>query len=237
MINYSIRTKWDGDPIDDHVEPVNFKLSPGIDHGLHLEVSAPFFDDPTPPVGVGEPVWELWDYEVVEVFFQASESERNPKPHYLEIELGPHGHYLALLLSDCKQIVHKGLTLQYESKIDGNRWSGSVEIPFDYFPPRVCRMNAYAIHNSTVPLDKTSSDKNEGAGDDDALPPTKTRVYEALYPAPKGKYESPDFHRLEYLEAIDFESICPMNWSEEIPSDVWLPTYMPTKCRPRFQYQ
>ena len=45
-----------------------------------------------------------------------------------------------------------------------DKWIGEAIIPAEYFPPNVTKMNAFAIHNGKE-LD--------------------SRVYEALYPAPK----------------------------------------------------
>ena len=48
-------------------------------------------------------------------------------------------------------------------------WDGKAEIPLSYLPRGLSKVNAYAIH---------------GHGED--------RIYEALYPVPNGKYESPN---------------------------------------------
>ena len=59
--------------------------------------------------------------------------------------------------------------MTYKSHIEGNKWFGTAWIHGEYFPKHVSKFNAYAIHGS-------------GA----------KRVYEALYPVPKGKFDSPD---------------------------------------------
>ena len=51
----------------------------------------------------------LWDYEVVEAFFLCSKTEQ-----YLEIELGPHGHHLVLLLNGRKNIFKKCLPIKWD---------------------------------------------------------------------------------------------------------------------------
>ena len=61
------------------------------------------------------------------------------------------------------------LPLEFKSTIDGGQWQGEAIIPASYFPPKVNKFNAYAIHG-------------EGDG----------RVYEALYPVPTGAYPNPD---------------------------------------------
>jgi hypothetical protein len=59
-LEFEITTQWDGDAIDH--DPVKFTLYPGAFDSVLLEVSAPFFDDPVPPVPAG-PHWGLWEYE------------------------------------------------------------------------------------------------------------------------------------------------------------------------------
>ncbi len=55
---------------------------------------APYYGDPAPPGGkAGEAYFQLWDHEVVEAFFL------NQEDQYLELEFGPHGQHLVLLLA------------------------------------------------------------------------------------------------------------------------------------------
>ncbi len=68
-------------------------------------------------------------------------------------------------------------------------WSGRAIVPEEYFPFKVIKWNAYAIHGS---------DKN--------------RVYESLYPVCNSKFKEPDFHRLEPFNLIDFSTLLPSNF-------------------------
>lgn len=54
-----------------------------------MKVQARFYDDTRPDADPGY-LMGLWDYEVVELFLLNSQTEE-----YLELEFGPHGHYLA----------------------------------------------------------------------------------------------------------------------------------------------
>ena len=94
---FKIEKTWDNKPINH--EPVTVKLIEG-DNDLIIHIEAPFFDDP-PPEGAkaGEAFYKLWDYEVVEAFFL------NDKEQYLELEFGPHGQHLALLLNGNRNAV------------------------------------------------------------------------------------------------------------------------------------
>ena len=59
-------------------------------NGFHLtKVQAKFYNDARPDAQPGY-LMGLWDYEVVELFLLNSQTEE-----YLELEFGPHGHYLA----------------------------------------------------------------------------------------------------------------------------------------------
>jgi len=61
---------------------------------VELLITAPYYGDPAPPGGkAGEAYFKLWEYEVVEAFFL------NQQDQYLELEFGPHGQHLALLLA------------------------------------------------------------------------------------------------------------------------------------------
>ena len=65
-----------------------------------ITVKAPYFNDPAPPGGLpGQAYFGLWDYEVVEAFFLNSEDR------YLEVEFGPHGQHIALLLDGRRNAV------------------------------------------------------------------------------------------------------------------------------------
>ena len=66
---------------------------------------------------------QLWDYEVVEAFFLSSSSER-----YLELEFGPHGQHLVLLLDGRRNAIKHSLPLEYQATIDGKSWKGKAKV-------------------------------------------------------------------------------------------------------------
>ena len=59
--------------------------------GAHVKIDSPFYDDVPPQEPPGS-TWALWEYEVVELFLVDESGS------YLELEFGPHGHFLALRL-------------------------------------------------------------------------------------------------------------------------------------------
>ncbi len=163
----SIAHTWNGDPLEmEEMVHVRIKPEEGREDLLRIEVDAPSHGDP-PPVHPPGSTPKLWEHEVVEVFVLG------PDDHYLEIELGPHGHHLVLELRGVRQVVRQGMPVDYavtEGLWQG-RWKGVALIPRTWLPKGPHRLNAYAIH---------------GVG--------AARRY--LSWAPAGG-EAPDFHRLD----------------------------------------
>ncbi|KAL4640267.1 hypothetical protein GN956_G12675 [Arapaima gigas] len=193
IMKFVINQTWDSLPVKH--EPITITFSPG-DHGLLMDVSAPFFNDPAAPSGSpGQPFPGLWDYEVVESFFLNSDTE-----NYLEVEICPHGQHLVLLLSGRGNAFQQGLPLSFQASINGDQWEGRALLPWRYFPPGVNKMNSYAIHGS-------------GEG----------RTYEALYPIPRDEIvegQKPNFHLLEYFKDFHLQWIMGDGWVQP-DSDLW----------------
>ncbi|KAM9330466.1 UPF0462 protein C4orf33 homolog [Gastrophryne carolinensis] len=179
-MEFKIEHEWNSIPVSH--DPVTICLK-ALPEGLQMDVFAPFFNDPSAPPGpAGAPFPGLWDFEVVEAFFLNSKTNQ-----YLEVELGPHGHHLVLLLSNRRHIWKECLPLSFEASTTEVTWKGSALLPWEYFPPSVDRFNAYAIH---------------GYG--------PKRTYEALYPVPEKEIvegQQPDFHRLEYFKPFNFQRL------------------------------
>jgi hypothetical protein len=153
---------WDGVPIPPQ-EQARVTLTPALG-ALRLAVDAPFYNDPKPP-GPAASCWGLWEYEAVELFL-LGDDER-----YIEIELGPHGHWLGLQLHNRRDIVERDLEFSHTPIIQAGRWRSETSLPRAWLPPGVRAFNAYCVH---------------GQG--------PKRRYLAAHPVPGDK---PDFHRLE----------------------------------------
>lgn len=96
-MDLKIECTWDGFPV--RHEPGCVRLNP-CDQRVKMEVSAPLFNDPPPPLGEpGKPFSELWNYEVVEAF-----SLNDTTKQHLEVELCPHGQHLVLLLAGRRNV-------------------------------------------------------------------------------------------------------------------------------------
>ena len=92
-MEFTIGLTWDGS--GQVSQPATVRLTASGQDELVLKISAPYYGDPAPPGGkVGEAYFKLWEYEVVEAFFLNQEDQQ-----YLELEFGPHGQHLMLLLA------------------------------------------------------------------------------------------------------------------------------------------
>lgn len=164
----SVDRLWNGEHASAD-EIVRVQLASTAD-GVEFAVDAPFHGDPAPPGPAGV-VDGLWEYEVVELFLLGDGE------HYLEVEIGPHGHHLVLSLHGRRRPTRRGLPLAFTSERDAERWRGRATIPWTYVPTGALAANAYAIH---------------GTGE--------ARRYLAWSPVPG---DLPDFHRLEHFRPLD----------------------------------
>lgn len=137
---------WDGAPAEDgEIATVTLE---DIDGDMLVRVDAPFHGDPAPEGQVGA-TWKLWEHEVVECFLGSF--EEGGVPAYVEVELSPHGHHLALRLRGVRAILERELPLSFTAAIIGNRWSGQARIPASWLPvgPRSeWIVNATACHGT-----------------------------------------------------------------------------------------
>lgn len=163
---FEIRGSWDGGPLEDG-EHARIELTLG--ERVTLDVHASFYDDPAPASAAGA-TDRLWDHEVVELFL-LGQDER-----YLEIELGPHGHHLGLLLEGRRRIVERAIPIDFSSERSGSEWRGHAELDRCWLPVGLHAANAYAIH---------------GIG--------AARRFLAMDPVPGPK---PDFHRLDRFSPL-----------------------------------
>ena len=165
---FDIAHTWDAAPAAPN-ERATVSVSTA-DDGLTVTIDAPFHDDPAPPEPPG-PRDGLWAFEVVEFFLVG------PEETYLEVEIGPHGHHLVLLLRGRRQAHARCLPLDVAVERAGDRWRATANLPATWLPPRPWTANAFAIH---------------GLGE--------ARRY--LCATPTGGPQ-PDFHRLETFAPFD----------------------------------
>jgi hypothetical protein len=136
---FLIDRTWDGDPAEPG-EVARVCLEARKNH-LLARIEAPHHGDPSPsgPPGSTE---RLWEHEVVELFLVGHRGD------YLEVELGPHGHYLALKFRGERELLVQGLPLEYSASIVDRAWRGEARIPRTMLPEGLERGNAFAIHGT-----------------------------------------------------------------------------------------
>lgn len=166
--DFEIRSSWEGGALrrDEYAA-----ISLSIDARLELTIEAAFYDDPPPPGPRGR-CDGLWEFEVVELFLLGRDDR------YLELEFGPHGHWLAYGLAGRRQLVEPALEIErFQVARAGSRWRGEATIPLAHLPPGLWAGNAYAIH---------------GVG--------PARRFLAAHPIPG---ERPDFHQIAAFPPLE----------------------------------
>ncbi len=136
-IRVQIARLWDGSPAAAR-ESVELRFGERCGD-LHISIDAPFHGDPAPAVSPGR-LDGLWNHEVVECFLLGGDD------CYLELEFGPHGHYLALAFRGARGVCVSDLRIEYRATLRGERWSGAAVVAPALLPLGLDRANAYAIH-------------------------------------------------------------------------------------------
>ncbi len=142
---------------------------------LILDINAAYYGD-TPPSGPPGHHPDLWKFEVVEVFLAG------PSEHYVEVEVGPHGHHWFLELYGVRQIRSQHEALSWSHAREQGAWRARVELPWSQLPVGDLRFNAFAIHGG-------------------AHAPEGVRRHLALF---SHDAVTPDFHRLEHFKSLGF---------------------------------
>ena len=165
--DFEIASTWDGERIPES-ERARVTLAVGAGR-VEIDLDAPFHGDPAPAAPVGR-LDGLWDHEVVELFLLGADER------YLELEFGPHGHWLGLVLDGVRAREGFVEDLQFDASVARGRWHGRAVMPDRWLPEGLRAANAYSIH---------------GQGE--------ARRYLAAAPVPG---PVPDFHRLEAFPAL-----------------------------------
>lgn len=134
---HRIDRTWDGAPVDDVAA---FALARDADH-LIVAWVAPLHDDPRPaaPPGLLD---GLWQHEVVEVFLAG------PDGHYLELEVGPHGHVLGLSFDSVRHRAGPPWAAEVATRRRDGWWVGRARVPAARLPALPWRGHAARIHGT-----------------------------------------------------------------------------------------
>ncbi|MCA9641960.1 MAG: hypothetical protein H6718_09540 [Polyangiaceae bacterium] len=115
---------------------VDFTLDHASD--LLVTIDAPLWPDPPPAFPPGR-VPELWRYSVAELFIWGGEER------YLELEVGPFGHWWLLELLTWRERCREDLPCDVTVERGSSRWRAEVRIAEALLPPRPWRLGACAI--------------------------------------------------------------------------------------------
>lgn len=129
-MDLELRHLWNGAPAPDGVGGrVTLQSSGGV-LALEWELALPGKARiPASPPGFTEGLWE-WD--VVELFL------RSGPDRYLELELGPGGHWLALTFRGVRQrsAELRDLRPGLKNELSAGLWRGRAEVPLELAGPR-----------------------------------------------------------------------------------------------------
>ena len=141
---FDIDRTWSGDPLSRaEATMLTVELSPRAE--LRVTVDAPYAGDPPPGAPPGR-VDGLWNHEVVELFLARGDR----RAVYFELELGPHGHHLALGFNGVRQPSQatdsSSETVDFSVSRNAGRWAGTarLELPASLTGTRL-RGNAFRI--------------------------------------------------------------------------------------------
>uniref|UniRef100_A0A5S6QYD8 Phytanoyl-CoA dioxygenase n=1 Tax=Trichuris muris TaxID=70415 RepID=A0A5S6QYD8_TRIMR len=199
--DFVISKTWRGEPVTEH-EPFNFHLEwyfqrvRGKPHKrvVKVYIDGPLFDDPPEPDNLGGHCPTIYDQECISVVFA------NNRSQYLDIAVGPHGHWLVRMFSGKgREITKEELELEVQNVFEGNDWRSVFEIPLAYFPGAVTRYNAFALH---------------GSG--------SRRHVEAFQPISDGRIGdvAPELHRIEFYKPIKIDRLIPDGFNDHSFNDV-----------------
>ena len=173
MPSLDIAYTWDGQPI---------RPAPRVDirredDSLVVRIRSPLYGA-APVEGPPSRRWRLWEHEVVEVFLAGPDAANGVE--YIELELAPTGHWLALRLRGTRNIIDDNLPVFASSLVGETTWTGTLRLSLHDLPPGPLRVLAAAAHG-----------------------PPDDRRYLAHVPLPA---TSPDFHQLHRFTPIVLEA-------------------------------
>ena len=110
---------------------------------LHVAIDAPWHGDPLPDRPPGS-CPGLWDFEAVELML-LGDDER-----YLELEVGPGGHFLVLQLAGVRRVVATRHEADVRVEHADARWRADVRLPAEWLPEGDLRANGFALYGVGV---------------------------------------------------------------------------------------
>lgn len=139
MTTLDVAFTWDGQPAAPAPRVQIWREGPDCVVGI----ASPVFGAAPPPGPPGR-CWRLWEHEVVEVFLAGPGAPAEAP--YVELELAPTGHWLALRLRGTRTIVDDDLPVRARAGRRGDRWTGELRLPWASLPDGPLRVLATAAH-------------------------------------------------------------------------------------------
>ena len=137
MLECRIDQLWNGE----RAEPEEcVRIGAALDGDrLVVTLDAPYHADPIPSAPPGR-CDRLWEFEVVEFFLVGAQGG------YLELEVGPHGHWLAYRLDAPRSVIAPDVPVELERRLDGERWRARATVATEGLGLPPAGWNAFAIH-------------------------------------------------------------------------------------------
>lgn len=242
----TIDSEWDGKRCDDFngqqkqkQNPYSIKFALLSNMDIIIEVDAPFYNDPPPPppstpsssLSSSPYKYEhLYKHEVVEIFLSSfcdnekdndndSSSPTDTSRPYLEVQLGPHGHYMIVYFTNEGDFANQDLGIELDTlpltTIDHSlsRWHSRLILPNYLLPDSItvttaddldqsgvaCHMwsmNAFAIHNRFPNEHQHQSKKDPSLS---SLSSLNERIYLSYI---KLDGDAPNFHQLKHFSPL-----------------------------------
>ncbi len=138
----SVTHLWNGSVCPDERIRASVSLSQ-VQGGISVCVEAPVLHEQhIPDAPIGSRIADLWNYDVVEVFFVG------PGHEYLELELGAGGHWLLLGFDRIRHTRDSYTELkpgiQYKKTLE-KTWVSEIVVPWEIIPENLRGLNAFVI--------------------------------------------------------------------------------------------
>eukprot|EP01039_Chlorochromonas_danica_P000585 gene585-630_t len=141
-VSVTFNNYWDGRPSPYERYAIELRISPESGDVL-VHIDAPYHNDPPPDAPPGR-FEELSDYEVVELFISSQRSDVTECP-YLEVQVGPHGHYMLIFFMGEADWEDQDPTLDLDQEPlvhinkQRQRWTADLAIPAHFLPEPDCK--------------------------------------------------------------------------------------------------
>eukprot|EP01038_Epipyxis_sp_PR26KG_P007754 gene7754-10533_t len=175
-----------------------------------IKIDAPFHDNPPPSDSSAQyntsRCENLYEYEVVEIFIATPSNDYNTaivNNPYLEIEIGPYGHYYLVCFTSEADFANQDNNLYLDIKPvininkDIHRWTGEISLPSYLLPEPICKDDCSVNWNINI-----------NAIYDEYQTQTSSKPIRKYLSYSKLSGNKPNFHQLNaFVPLVLFETI------------------------------